>query len=156
MPIAVNRRGIAFLEFSQIPESELDPAIYRPLRFTFIAIRHPRGFLLVYHRARQTWELPGGHIEDGESSRDCAVREFFEETGQKVEPLAFKAVLRLRDTANNRLFFSALYSGQVTSLVPFYENEEISRITLWDGKTDIGYVDEIDAAVINLLQTGGV
>ena len=156
MVIAVNRRGIALLEFIQIPESELDSAMYRPLRFSFIATRHPRGFLLVYHRVRQAWELPGGHIEDGESSRDCAVRELFEETGQKVEPLAFKTVLRLHDTGNNRLFFSTLYSGQVTSLTPFHESEEISRITFWDGKTDIGYIDEIDAAVIHLLQTGGV
>ena len=154
MAIAVNRRGIALLELILVPESELDSVIYRPLRFTFSAIGHPRGFLLVHHRARQTWELPGGHIEDGESCRDCAVRELFEETGQKVEPLAFKAVLRLRDTGRNALFFSALFSGQIASLTPFNGNEEIARTTLWDGKTDIGYVDEIDAAVVNLLQGG--
>jgi len=151
MALAVNRRGIALLELIQIPESDVDPTTYGPLRFTFIAIRHPRGFLLVRHRARQTWELPGGHIEDGESSRDCAVRELFEETGQRVEPLEFKAVLSLLDTGRGISFFSMLYSGQVTSLAPFDGNDEIERTTLWDGKTDIGYVDDIDQAVINLL-----
>ena len=154
MALAINRRGIALLELIQIPESDVDPATYGPLRFTFVAVRHPRGFLLVRHRARQTWELPGGHIEDGESSRDCAVRELFEETGQKADPLAFKAVLSLLDTGRNIPFFSTLYSGQVSSLAPFHGNEEIERITLWDGKADIGYVDDIDSAVIGLLRTG--
>ena len=154
MAIAVNRRGIALIELIQIPENEVDPATYGPLRFTFAAIRHPCGFLLVRHRARQTWELPGGHIEDGESSRDCAARELLEETGQKVEPLVFKAVLRLQDTRRTIVFHSTLYSGQIASLAPFHGNDEIERITLWDGKTDIGYVDDIDQAVINLLQGG--
>ena len=156
MAIAVNRRGIAFLEFSRIPESELDSDIYKPLLITFVAIRHARDFLLVHHRQRQTWELPGGHIEEGESARDCAVRELFEETGQRVEHLDFKAVLKYRAGSDSRFYYGTLYSGELPSLAPFRENEEISRITLWDGKTDIGYTDEIDKAVINLIQTGSI
>jgi 8-oxo-dGTP diphosphatase len=156
MPIAVNRNGTIFLEFSPVPERELDSDTCRPLPGSVIAVRHSQDFLLVYHHTRQRWELPGGHIEEGESPRDCAVRELLEETGQSVECLAFEAVLKLRAGPDNRIEFGALYSGSLAVPAPFRESEEISRIMFWDGKTDIGYVDEIDAAVINLLQTGSV
>ena len=36
-------------------------------------------FLLMRHRDR--WDLPKGHVEPGESDRDCALRELAEETG---------------------------------------------------------------------------
>jgi 8-oxo-dGTP diphosphatase len=156
MPIAVNRRGLALLECSRIPEGELDSDTYSPLPGTIIAVRHGRDFLLVYHSARQAWELPGGRIEAGESPRDCAVRELFEETGQRVGRLAFRAILEQRTEPGNRIVFAAVYSGSLQAPAPFRESEEISAITFWDGKTDIGYVDEVDAAVISLLQTGSV
>jgi len=43
--------------------------------------RHPMNpeFLLVKHRDR--YDLPKGHIEEGESELDCALREMCEETG---------------------------------------------------------------------------
>lgn len=154
MAIAVNRHGIALLEYSQIPETQLASDIYRPLLITFMAIRQEQNVLLVYHRQRQTWELPGGHIEAGESTRDCAVRELFEETGQKVEPLDFRAVLKYRNESKNRFYYGTLYSGELLSPVPFRENDEISQITFWDGKTNIGYIDEIDRTVIELIQDG--
>ena len=35
------------------------------------------------HRDRKTWETQGGHIEDGETTLECAKRELFEESGIK-------------------------------------------------------------------------
>ncbi|MEI6857137.1 NUDIX domain-containing protein [Psychrilyobacter sp.] len=37
--------------------------------------------VLVRHRERETWEIPGGHHEIGETILETAKRELFEETG---------------------------------------------------------------------------
>jgi len=155
MAIAVNRHGIELLEYSRIPESELASDTYKP---------HEGNFLLVHHRERQTWELPGGHIEGTESARDCAVRELFEETNQKVESLDFRAVLKYRAPPDSLIYwgirhgiyYGTLFSGELTYPVPFQENDEIAKILFWDGKTDIGYIDEIDRTVIGLFQDGSI
>ena len=37
--------------------------------------------LLIFHPYIKTWLQPGGHIDDGESPIDAAIREVYEETG---------------------------------------------------------------------------
>ena len=42
------------------------------------------------HKERGTWEIPGGHIEEGESWLEAAKRELYEETGAvdaEIEPI---------------------------------------------------------------------
>lgn len=38
-------------------------------------------WLFVRHRDRQTWEIPGGHLEPGETTEEACMREIREETG---------------------------------------------------------------------------
>ena len=42
-------------------------------------------FLMVYNPKRNGWEMPGGHVEDGESVRSAVSREFVEECGYSVD-----------------------------------------------------------------------
>ena len=44
-------------------------------------------FLMVWHRRRNGWEMPGGHVEEGETSAQAAAREFLEEAGYEIEIL---------------------------------------------------------------------
>ena len=39
---------------------------------------------LIVKNFRNEWGFPKGHVEDGESKRDAALRECLEETGMKV------------------------------------------------------------------------
>ena len=45
----------------------------------------PRGVLLLKHKRLGIWLQPGGHIDDGETPWDAALREAHEETGLDVE-----------------------------------------------------------------------
>ena len=47
-------------------------------------------YVFSYNKKRNGWEIPGGHIEEGESWQEAAKREMYEETGAtniKVYPV---------------------------------------------------------------------
>lgn len=57
------------------------PVVHR----AFVLIHHPgRGWLIL--RGNGSWQLPGGHVDKGESLTQTAVRELFEETGIVARP----------------------------------------------------------------------
>lgn len=53
----------------------------KELKYVVIITRDSGGFIFVKHHSRDTWEIPGGHIESGETPLDAASRELAEETG---------------------------------------------------------------------------
>ncbi|SES68985.1 bis(5'-nucleosyl)-tetraphosphatase [Anaerobranca gottschalkii] len=44
-------------------------------------------FLLLKHSNGGHWGLPKGHVEEGETERETAIREIYEETGVKIAKL---------------------------------------------------------------------
>ncbi len=66
-------------------------------------------WLWVRNKARNTWELPGGHIEPGETPDEAARRELFEETGAKdyhIKPLFDYTVQLDGATSHGRMFYA--------------------------------------------------
>lgn len=53
------------------------------LKFAVIVSKHNGKWVFCKHRERDTFEIPGGHRENGESILDTAKRELQEETGAK-------------------------------------------------------------------------
>jgi 8-oxo-dGTP diphosphatase len=51
------------------------------LIYSVIISKDKNGYILVKHKDRTTWEIPGGHIEGGETPLEAAKRELKEETG---------------------------------------------------------------------------
>ena len=57
-----------------------------------VLITGHRGVILLKHKKLGIWVQPGGHIDDGETPAEAAVREAVEETGLPVTLLAPEAV----------------------------------------------------------------
>lgn len=143
----VNRKGTALEAILAVPEDQLAGPLEHPLTHALVVARHGGRALLVFDRWRQAWELPGGVIDPGETARACAARELLEETGQAAGELRFCGLMRVR-FPSGRTELGALYATELPALSPFVANEETERIALWDGREDLGYVEEIDAALL--------
>ena len=89
------------------------------LRFAVIAVWCRSGWLFVRHRERDTWELPGGHREAGESIDACAQRELLEETGiadarmKRICVYSVEGKTRVNDTGEES--FGMLYQAEASS-----------------------------------------
>lgn len=55
-----------------------------------------RDFLVIYSERNRIWGFPKGHIEEGETERDAALREIYEETG--LTNLRFSDTFREEDS----------------------------------------------------------
>lgn len=51
------------------------------LKYSVIAARYGCKWVFCRHKSRDTLEIPGGHIEQGEAALEAARRELYEETG---------------------------------------------------------------------------
>jgi 8-oxo-dGTP diphosphatase len=141
--------GLEFLEFIYTTEEELYN--YQPLSGSFAVIKCTDKYLMCYNVWRKQWELPAGRREEDETPKECAIRELYEETGQKILDLEFKGLLKSKKTINGEIKFNPVYFAKTEEIQPFKENEEISKIKLWDLKEEIGYIDSVDIRILDFV-----
>ncbi len=106
---------------------ELDNSVN--LRFSVIVARDDNGFVFVKHQDRDTWEIPGGHIEAGETSTEAAKRELIEETAASrfiINEVCNYSITIGNSISYGRLFFAEIsdYSGSLD-----FEIEEVQSFT---------------------------
>ena len=88
---------------------------------------HDNKVLLLHRTDRDEWEGPGGHVEDGESLREAAIRECEEETGIEIDGLHRTAAETGDDDVDYTTFFAYPSTKPVTKL-----NHEHDRAQWFD------------------------
>lgn len=149
--IIKNKCGYELLEY--IPCDEQEIINYENITGAGIVVKVNDEFLIGFNNWRMQWEMPAGRIEKGESARQAAIRELFEETHQKVENIEFKGLFK-KKRPNGEIVYMAIFLCVKDEIIPFIkkDDDENDEIKLWNLKENIGYVDEIDLKIIEIIQ----
>ncbi len=83
-----------------------------------VAVMNTAGEILLLQRHDGEWDLPGGHMEPGESLEETATRELFEETGLTVDTLELLGIASGEGTfypKRNAYYVAAVYRAVTRS-----------------------------------------
>lgn len=110
------------------------------IKYVVICVRHEGQWLLVRHQDRETWELPGGHIEVGETPSDAAHRELFEEAGIKAGVLLPVCNFFAQDDQGSA--YGSLFYATADSFhdLPSFEMAEMMLFKEWPSQTTYPYI----------------
>jgi 8-oxo-dGTP diphosphatase len=98
------------------------------LTYSVISARFIGNWIFVRHCDRSTWEIAGGHIENGESPDEAAFRELKEETGAREFDLECVATYSVEQDGIKG--FGRLFFAEVKLLGEVPDVSEIAEIML--------------------------
>lgn len=115
----------------------------KPVKFAVILARYQGKWVLGRHQDRLTWEIPGGHRENGESLEETARRELYEETGAtgyEIWPVCIYSVTAPWNFYGEESF-GMLFAAEIEAMEPelhyeikelrFCETEKLPAIEEW-------------------------
>lgn len=109
-------------------------------KYAVIIAKHEGKLLWCRHEDRDTWEVPGGHIEPGESAIEAAARELQEETGATDFTIAPVCWYRLHFNDGGLGSMSLLCAAEVHALGELHA--EIAEVRGFDSiPTALTYPD---------------
>lgn len=97
------------------------------LRFSVIVAQYQGKWVFCMHKQRNTYEVPGGHRELGETAQQTACRELREETGAAdftITPVCVYSVTgknRVNNSGEEQ--YGMLFVAQVSSFEPLADSE---------------------------------
>jgi 8-oxo-dGTP diphosphatase len=98
----------------------------------FVIVESEKGYMLLYTKYRHVWELTGGMLDEGESPKDCVIRECKEESNQNISEIKFVG-LAVYANMNAAVYYTFLMIED-----PFIENDEIEKLQWWKPGEEIG------------------
>jgi len=100
------------------------------LTYSVISAKFKDKWIFVRHNKRITWEIAGGHIEEGETSFEAAGRELMEETGALKFDLVCIATYSVKKDGETG--WGRLYLADVKEIGPIPDMSEIAEIAILD------------------------
>ena len=103
------------------------------LRYAVVAAKYGALWVGSRRRDRETWEMPGGHREAGESILAAASRELWEETGAakfRLTPVGVYSVFGADGPEQREPNYGMLYFGEITAFGPLPASE-IAQVKLF-------------------------
>lgn len=120
------------------------------LKFAVILAKTQNKYVFCKHKDRDTWEVPGGHRENGENIMDTAKRELCEETGAlefDIEPICVYSVTGPDNLNHGEESFGMLFFADIKCFEAELHSE-IEKITIMDGFPKIWTYPDIQPRLI--------
>ena len=104
------------------------------LKFAVIITKAQNKYVFCKHKDRDTWEIPGGHREQGENIMDTAKRELYDETGALEFDIELVCVYSVTapDNFDGSESFGMLFFADVKCF-ELELHSEIEKIAMMDG-----------------------
>lgn len=150
MAIIVNRHGHSLNRFEYINDINGLKDVQGMWGANAILL-YENKLILCWNKYRNNWELPGGGKEKEEDLTQCIIREIYEEISQTATDLQICCFYKVFIPRINKEINGVTFYGELKKLTSFSENEEMSKMVLWDMKTNIGDIDVVDLKIVKLV-----